>query len=37
LKTENEELIQKNQSLAIERNDFKEEVAHLQSRMMARN
>jgi hypothetical protein len=34
---ENEELIQNNQSLAIERNDLKEEVAHLESRMIARN
>ncbi len=37
LKMENEELIQNNQSLAIERNDLKEEVAHLESRMIARN
>jgi hypothetical protein len=34
---ENEELIQNNQTLAIERNDLKEEVAHLESRMIARN
>jgi regulator of replication initiation timing len=37
LKMENEELFQNNQSLAIERNDLKEEVAHLESRMIARN
>ena len=37
LKMENEELIQNDQSLAIERNDLKEEVAHLESRMIAPN
>ena len=37
LKMENEELIQNNQSLAIERNDLKDEVAHLESRLTSYN
>ena len=37
LKMKNEELIQNNQSLEIERNDLKEEVAHQESRMLERN